>query len=112
MKVLAAQGGDTWLVLGDMGELGDAAEQLHREAGEQARELGINHLLTTGDISRYAAMGFGAAGEFYEDRERLINVLEQSLGKDSTVLVKGSRSMGMEQIVNALIADPKGQEIH
>ncbi len=112
MKVLAAQGGDTWLVLGDMGELGEAAEQLHREAGEQARELGIKQLLATGDMSRHAATGFGDASGFYEDREQLIKRLKQSLNKDSTVLVKGSRSMGMEQIVNALIADPKGREVH
>ena len=112
MKVLAEQGGDTWLVLGDMAELGPAAEQLHKEAGEQARELGIKHLLATGDTSRHATQGFGDETGFYEDRDQLISKLEQALTPDSTVLVKGSRSMGMEQIVNALMADPKEQEIH
>jgi UDP-N-acetylmuramoyl-tripeptide--D-alanyl-D-alanine ligase len=63
-------------------------------------------------MSRHAATGFGDTSGFYEDREQLIKRLKQSLNKDSTVLVKGSRSMGMEQIVNALIADSKRQEIH
>ena len=52
MQVLADSGGDSWLVLGDMAELGDEQVELHRKVGEQARSLGVKHLLATGDLAR------------------------------------------------------------
>jgi UDP-N-acetylmuramoyl-tripeptide--D-alanyl-D-alanine ligase len=103
MQVLVAAEGDTWLVLGDMAELGDDKEELHRKAGEQARALGIRHLLATGELTRFAVEAFGSGAKFFEDRQQLINYLEQGITEHSVVLVKGSRSMGMEQIVNALV---------
>jgi UDP-N-acetylmuramoyl-tripeptide--D-alanyl-D-alanine ligase len=112
MKVLAASDGDTWLVLGDMAELGDDKEELHRKAGEQARTLGIRHLFTTGDLARHAVDSFGKGAQFFQDRQHLIEQLEQGITGDSVVLVKGSRSMGMEQIVNALLDEHKVQEVH
>ncbi len=102
INVLASSGEDTWLVLGDMAELGDEKEMLHRQVGEQARAAGVKHLLATGDLARFAVESFGADGRFFEDREQLIEQLESRITEDSVVLVKGSRSMGMEQIVNAL----------
>jgi UDP-N-acetylmuramoyl-tripeptide--D-alanyl-D-alanine ligase len=110
MQVLVETGGDTWLVLGDMAELGEEKQELHRKAGEQARELGISHLLATGDLTRFAVEAFGQDAQFFEDRQQLIKQLEQGMTEDSVVLVKGSRSMGMEQIVNALLDDHKVQE--
>ena len=62
----------------------------------------MKHLLATGDIARFAVDSFGSGGQFFEDREKLIQWLESNLTEDSVVLVKGSRSMRMEQIVNAL----------
>jgi UDP-N-acetylmuramoyl-tripeptide--D-alanyl-D-alanine ligase len=112
MDVLAASDGDTWLVLGDMAELGDDKEELHRQAGEQARALGIRHLLATGDLARYAVESFGGDAQFFQDRQQLIEQLEQGITGNSVVLVKGSRSMGMEQIVNALLDDHNSQEVH
>jgi UDP-N-acetylmuramoyl-tripeptide--D-alanyl-D-alanine ligase len=103
IDVLANSGGDTWLVLGDMAELGDEKEALHRQVGQQARDLGVKHLLATGDLARFAVEAFGKGAEFFQDRERLIEHLEQGISADSVVLVKGSRSMGMEQVVNALV---------
>jgi UDP-N-acetylmuramoyl-tripeptide--D-alanyl-D-alanine ligase len=111
MKVLADNEGDTWLVLGDMAELGDEKEELHRKAGEQARELGIGHLLATGDLMRFAVESFGQGAQFFEDRQQLIKQLEQGITENSVVLVKGSRSMGMEQIVNALLDEHKAQGV-
>jgi len=112
MDVLAASAGDTWLVLGDMAELGDDKEELHRQAGEQARALGIRHLLATGDLARYAVESFGGDAQFFQDRQQLIEQLEQGITGNSVVLVKGSRSMGMEQIVNALLDEQNLQEVH
>jgi UDP-N-acetylmuramoyl-tripeptide--D-alanyl-D-alanine ligase len=112
MEVLAAGEGDTWLVLGDMAELGDDKEALHRNAGEQARALGIKHLFATGDLARHAVESFGEDAQFFQDRQQLIEQLEQGISGDSVVLVKGSRSMGMEQIVNALVDEHNVQEVH
>jgi UDP-N-acetylmuramoyl-tripeptide--D-alanyl-D-alanine ligase len=112
MQVLVDTADDTWLVLGDMAELGDEQEELHRKAGEQARELGIRHLLATGDLTRFAVEAFGSGAKFFEDRQQLVNYLERAIAGNSVVLVKGSRSMGMEQIVNALVDGHDVQEAH
>ena len=112
MQVLVEAGGDTWLVLGDMAELGEEKQELHRKAGEQARELGISHLLATGDLTRFAVEAFGQGAQFFEDRQQLIKQLEQGITENSVVLVKGSRSMGMEQVVNALVDEHREREVH
>ena len=109
MRVLVADEADTWLVLGDMAELGGDKEALHRKAGEQARDLGVRHLLATGDLARFAVQSFGEGAHFFEDRQQLIDKLEQGINANSVVLVKGSRSMAMEQIVNALLDERKQQ---
>jgi len=109
MHVLVASDADTWLVLGDMAELGDEKEELHRKAGEQARDLGVKHLLATGDLARLAVQSFGQGALFFEDRQQLINKLELGITGNSVVLVKGSRSMAMEQIVDALLDERKQQ---
>ena len=112
MNVLVSSGADTWLVLGDMAELGGEEEILHRQVGEQARALGVKHLLATGDLARFAVDAFGSDARFFQDRQQLIEQLQQGITEESVVLVKGSRSMGMEQIVNALIDEHKVQEVH
>lgn len=112
MQVLADSGGDTWLVLGDMAELGDEQVELHRQVGEQARSLGVKHLLATGDLARHAVESFGEDAAFFTDRGQLVDKLRQEISEHSVVLVKGSRSMGMEQIVDALLDRPEAQEVH
>ena len=112
MHVLADSGGDTWLVLGDMAELGDEQVELHRQVGEQARSLGVKHLLATGDLARHAVDSFGEDAAFITDRGQLVDKLQQEISEHSVVLVKGSRSMGMEQIVDALLDRPEAQEVH
>ena len=111
IDVLASSGTDTWLVLGDMAELGDEQEALHRQVGEQARAQGVKHLLATGDLARFAAEAFGGEAEFFQDRQQLIEELEQGIRKDSVVLVKGSRSMGMEQVVDALVNEHETRRV-
>ena len=97
-------GKPVWLVLGDMGELGASAEALHAEAGQYARRAGVAHLMTLGNLSRAASDSFGVAGEHFDDVETLIETLRHELPQGTTLLIKGSRSMRMERVVDALRA--------
>ncbi len=97
--------GERWLVLGDMAELGADSPAMHREMGELARRSGVMRLFCTGPQSRSAADGFGTNAQWYEDVDGLSKALRAALRAGTTVLVKGSRSMGMERVVQALTAD-------
>lgn len=102
IKVLMTLPGRHWLVLGDMGELGEEAGELHRDMGEFAREAGIERLYAVGDLCREAVAGFGEGARHYPDHDRLIAGLQSALAANVIVLVKGSRSMHMEQVVDAI----------
>lgn len=101
-KFLAAQPGDSWLVLGDMAELGDDAEELHASIGRDLKNVGIKHLAATGELCRHTVEAFGDGGSWFGSRDELTASLQKSLDGNCNVLVKGSRSMGMERVVNAL----------
>lgn len=101
-KFLAAQPGDNWLVLGDMAELGIDAAALHAAVGADLKKAGIKRLVATGDLCRHAVAAFGDGGYWFDTQDELIEKLRSSLAGNSNVLVKGSRSMGMERIVEAL----------
>jgi UDP-N-acetylmuramoyl-tripeptide--D-alanyl-D-alanine ligase len=103
IAVLAAAAGKRILVLGDMGELGEAGPALHTEAGEQARRAGIDHLLTLGELSEGAARAFGPGAKHFRELEDLCAALEPLLGRDTTVLVKGSRFMRMERVAERFV---------
>ncbi len=96
---LAARPGKRVLVLGDMGELGDAAERAHREVGEFARASGIDALLAIGSMSLQAVEAFGVQGQHFVDMDALVQAVQPILAADVTVLVKGSRFMQMERVV-------------
>jgi UDP-N-acetylmuramoyl-tripeptide--D-alanyl-D-alanine ligase len=102
ISVLADGPGERWLVLGDMGELGGDAAALHREMGLVAKRAEIDHLYTVGRLSLGASDVFGQGAKHFEDRETLIGELRKSLTDNATVLVKGSRAMEMELVVEAL----------
>jgi UDP-N-acetylmuramoyl-tripeptide--D-alanyl-D-alanine ligase len=101
--VLAARPGTRILVLGDMGELGPDAPALHREVGEKARAAGIHRLLCLGEMSVNTTQGFGAGAMHFERIEELLAEIEQALGPEVTVLVKGSRFMQMERVVKSFM---------
>ena len=101
-EFLAALPGASWLVLGDMKELGDDAATLHREVGEAARASGVDRLFAFGDLASHAAAGFGENAHSYTDLEALIDDLRTDISSGINVLVKGSRSMRMERVVTAL----------
>ena len=99
---LASLPGESWLVLGDMKELGDDAAQLHREVGEAARASGVNRLFAYGDLAASAAEGFGESASWYASIDALVDELCDGMSSGVNVLVKGSRSMRMERVVDAL----------
>ena len=97
--VLAGQEGERWLVAGDMGELGPDAAQWHRRVGEEAKRAGIERLYCAGQYSKEAARAFGPEAHWRERVEDLCPLLRKELKAGVTVLVKGSRFMGMERAV-------------
>ncbi|MDD3608258.1 MAG: UDP-N-acetylmuramoyl-tripeptide--D-alanyl-D-alanine ligase [Halothiobacillaceae bacterium] len=102
-----ALGGESWLVLGDMGELGEAGQALHREAGQQARALGVRRLYALGPLAARAAEGFGDGARAFAGLEELLRALRAELAPEVVLLVKGSRFMRMEQVVSALLTAPE-----
>jgi UDP-N-acetylmuramoyl-tripeptide--D-alanyl-D-alanine ligase len=105
IAVLAQAPGDKLLVLGDMGELGPGASELHAAAGRFAREQGIGRLLALGEESAHATRAFGAGARHFERIEDLLAEAGNALAPGVTVLVKGSRFMRMERVVAALASD-------
>jgi UDP-N-acetylmuramoyl-tripeptide--D-alanyl-D-alanine ligase len=108
MEVLANYPGKKCLVLGDMGELGDEAAKMHFEMGEKAKALGIEYLFTVGKLSEQATKAFGVGALHFNSQASVIDAVNKILDKNCTVLVKGSRSAGMEKIANSLMT-AKGQ---
>jgi UDP-N-acetylmuramoyl-tripeptide--D-alanyl-D-alanine ligase len=103
IDVLASVPGKRIFVMGDMGEAGAAAAQFHDEIGGYAKSHGIDRLLCLGELSEAAAANFGAGGQHYSRLEDLVKTLLNELGPQTTVLVKGSRFMRMERVVEAIV---------
>lgn len=99
IDVLASFAGPSMLIAGDMAELGEASEKLHQDVGTYARGK-IDSLWTVGKHSKHMADAFG--GHHFDTIEDLLAVLPAKLEGDTAILVKGSRSMGMERVVDAL----------
>lgn len=108
IDVLAAQEQQSILVLGDMGELGEGAEQLHADIGNYAKDQKIDYLMAFGKLSSFAAKKFGENACVYTEKEELIKDLKKHLDKKVAVLVKGSRGMHMEDVVTAVINKKAG----
>jgi UDP-N-acetylmuramoyl-tripeptide--D-alanyl-D-alanine ligase len=91
-----------WLVLGDMAELGREAVTLHHEAGHTLHEAGIERLFTIGPLSAETSRGFGAGASHHLSLDDLAAHIESGITSDVLLLVKGSRSAGLERIVHLL----------
>ena len=94
--------GRPFLALGDMGELGPGAAEMHAEVGRYARQHGVLRLFAVGELSRHAAEAFGEGASVYASPAELVAALAEALDADVNLLVKGSRSMRMERVVEAL----------
>lgn len=108
VDVLAELPGPHLLVLGDMGEVGADGEDLHAELGEYAMHKGIESLYCTGDLMRYCAAAFPDARHF-GSMSALQKKCVAEMHSYRSILVKGSRFMRMEQVVQAL-ADAAGSK--
>ena len=104
IDVLASCPGPTALVLGDMGEVGEQGPEFHAEVGRYARERGISVLLALGAATPSAVKAFGEGGRHFDAVEKLIGEVKGV----TTILVKGSRFMKMEQVVAALSGQQQG----
>lgn len=99
-------GGARWLVLGDMMELGDSADELHAEVGRYAKQAGIARLFAIGQRSHFAVEAFGRGAQWFKDIDSLIAEARSALAPGIAVLIKGSRSNRLERVTNALAANP------
>ncbi|MGH8822259.1 MAG: UDP-N-acetylmuramoyl-tripeptide--D-alanyl-D-alanine ligase, partial [Rhodoferax sp.] len=103
IEVLAELPGPRLLVLGDMGEVGNQGSQFHAEVGAHARAMGVEKLFTLGSQAAQAGMSFGA-GRHFDDIATLNAAVLAELPGCASVLVKGSRFMQMERVVQAIQA--------
>jgi UDP-N-acetylmuramoyl-tripeptide--D-alanyl-D-alanine ligase len=105
IDVLAAHKGQRILVLGDMAELGENAEELHADLGRYAQQKELDKFLTLGTLSRHASDAFGQQEkneQHFTDREQLIAYVKSISTPTTTILIKGSRSAKMDLVVSAL----------
>ncbi|WP_245573984.1 UDP-N-acetylmuramoyl-tripeptide--D-alanyl-D-alanine ligase [Neptunomonas japonica] len=110
IQALGELKGERIFVLGDMGELGPDAEEMHREVGLFAAEHNIDKLLTVGSLSKAAVEGFESSNnlatqqlaEHFIDQKGLVDRVLPRLHENMVVLVKGSRSAGMDKVVTRL----------
>jgi len=106
IDVLAMIAGVRVLVLGDMGEVGDQGPQFHAEVGDYARERGLEHLLALGPACAGTVAAFGQRGEHFDSIDALCARALALAQVGATILVKGSRSMRMERVVQVLTGTP------
>ena len=94
---------ENWVVLGAFGELGPDSEAVHGEMGYSLKQMPVKRLFATGELARHTVTAFGEGAEYFETQEQLISALNQALNGTETLLVKGSRSQKMENVVASLV---------
>ena len=123
IDALKQSGNLSWLILGDMGEVGNQGPEFHREVGAYAAEQGVSKLFALGEQCHFAIQGFNesasadktiSSAKHFSDMDSLIAQLRDVLHAQSTssnqhlnILVKGSRFMRMERVVQALLEEAK-----
>ncbi len=114
IDVLAAYPAPRILVVGDMGEVGTQGKEFHEEVAAYARERGIEYVLATGELARNMVSPGASGARHYEQFDELLAALDSTLGGNSkaTVLVKGSRFMKMERVVDHLTGQTTTKDAH
>ena len=123
IDALKQSGNSSWLILGDMGEVGNQGPEFHREVGAYAASQGVDKLFALGEQCQFAIAGFddfkkslspSASARHFADMDQLIAQLRNELQGQVThgnrhlnILVKGSRFMRMERVVQALLEEAK-----
>ncbi|MCQ4081521.1 UDP-N-acetylmuramoyl-tripeptide--D-alanyl-D-alanine ligase [Streptomyces sp. RB6PN25] len=112
------QGGRTWAVLGEMAELGEESFAEHDAVGRLAVRLNVSKLVAVGgQAAAWLDMGAKNEGSWGEesvhvsDAEAAIDLLRNELRPGDVVLVKASRSVGLERVANALVETTEGEVI-
>lgn len=108
VKVVCAMPGEAWLALGDMGELGEDAAELHREAARTARRHGVKKLFGVGELSCIASDEFGEAGHCFGAIDEMAAAILAQIHARVNLLVKGSRAAGMERLIELLTRSVNG----
>ena len=111
IDVLASQKETQTFVMGDMAELGADAPQMHAEIGAYAKQKGIDYFFSFGEFSKLASASFGQNAQHFDALEALLDALRGGMKTNVTVLVKGSRFMKMERVVNEIVKEKINQII-
>jgi UDP-N-acetylmuramoyl-tripeptide--D-alanyl-D-alanine ligase len=92
------------LVFGDMKELGEKSRLMHESIGRAAKDADIDIVVATGEMTKYTVSKFGPQGYWFKTIEELLDYLHEliRLTPDMNILVKGSRSMQMERVINEI----------
>jgi len=105
IDVLAGASVPRILVLGEMGEVGAQGADFHEEVGRHARDAGVTRLFALGELTRHAARAFGTGATHFESLDALLAALDPLVVPGTTLLVKGSRFMRMERVVERLVEE-------
>lgn len=108
IDVLTNFGGTRVFVMGAMGELGSGSEDYHRQMGEKARQAGIDCFICVGEATKPAAQAFGSKAIWVNSNEEASQLCLELLDSNVTILVKGSRSARLDEVVS-VITDLGGQ---
>jgi UDP-N-acetylmuramoyl-tripeptide--D-alanyl-D-alanine ligase len=103
LDVLVNCKGKHWVVLGAFGELGADSTKSHKEIGEIMGSKGVVRLLAIGSDALNSVKAFGKGATFFDSQEELISTLQAEMKGDEVILVKGSRTQRMENVVAALV---------
>jgi UDP-N-acetylmuramoyl-tripeptide--D-alanyl-D-alanine ligase len=103
LEVLVNCKGKHWVVLGAFGELGSESPRIHEEMGKLISSKGVVRLLALGSDAKNTVRVFGKGATFFDSQDELIGTLKAELKGDETILVKGSRTQHMENVVAALV---------
>jgi len=103
INVLTATKGKKLFVFGDMAELGRDSIMFHEEIGKYINKTQINLTLGVGEFSKVTIKQLGKKGMWFQSKTHLIEELIKLIDSKTTILVKGSRLMGMEQIISKII---------
>jgi UDP-N-acetylmuramoyl-tripeptide--D-alanyl-D-alanine ligase len=112
IKVLCSLKGEAWLALGDMAELGSETELLHRKAAQTARNYGVEKFFGVGEMSCIASDEFGSDGYCFEQIDEMAASILGQIHQGVNLLVKGSRSVGMDKLVKCLMIHRDSGEIN
>ncbi|WP_373990667.1 UDP-N-acetylmuramoyl-tripeptide--D-alanyl-D-alanine ligase [Duganella sp. BuS-21] len=112
IDVLAKAAAPRVLVLGDMGEVGTQGREFHEEIGAYAQNKGIDTVLVTGELAAHmvGTVHQGANVRHFENYGDLLSAVEAAVSPDATVLIKGSRFMKMERVVQHLIGSQQANK--